>query len=224
VASFNVHIRKLLIYTEPPFNGNGEELRKAVTGKWKNRTPLHGHDSEGRPIYWFPPVRYLPGNIPRLVALDKGMDELENIYSSLGEELIVGSKAFIITATEMLDFTVRLGVSDELHTYYSISPWVALNQRRYEEYQRIGSRIERMKLLEKIFIGNLLVLAKGVGYTVEDKLFAKIHSSKEIPWKFKGMNVLGFIVELTTNFQIPVELGLGKHTSLGFGRFSERTP
>ena len=223
MQSPNLHIRELIIYTEPKFTGGGEELRKAITGKWKDRQPLHGHDDNGAPIYWLPPVRYLPGAIPKVVALASGINELEEIYAALGETIRVGSHSFTISATEMLDITVPFGLSNKLHTYETISPWIALNRKRWEEYIRAGNNDRKANILEDIFIGNLLSLSKGVGYRVEGKIQVKLHSFKERQVRFKELKLTAFLIKITANFLIPSQLGIGRHTSLGFGRFKEIT-
>jgi len=219
IKLFNIRLRELLIYTNPEFQGDGESLRKAVTACWKNKKELHGHTSEGKPIYWLPPVRYIPEKRPRLVALKSGIGELEEIYLGLGKRLCVGLKSFMIMATEIIERNLPFGLFDQLFTYNSISPWIALNQKRYEEYLCLGDWIKRNSLLEKVFKGNLLALSKGIGYFVEKPILAKLQSCKELTIEYKGIPVKAFYISIITNFVLPEELGIGKHVSLGFGRF-----
>ena len=221
VQSFNVHLRELILYTEPEFIGNGEDLRLAITGHWNNRKTLHGHYDDGTSIYWLPPVRYLADKQPRILAIQAGLIDLENMYSALGETLHVGSKAFKIKATEIVDKKVPFGLSGFLLTYCSLSLWIALNQKRYEDYICYGDKRKRAGLLENIFVGNLLSLSKGVGYNVKNPILAKIHFFDEKQAKFKGIPLAAFSISITTNFIIPDSLGLGRHTSIGYGRFKE---
>jgi len=221
VQYFSLILRELIIYTDPHFEGNGDDLRLAITGHWKNRKAFHGHHEDGKPIYWLPPVRYLGGIQPRIVAIKSGISDLDNIYQGLEEVLRLGKEEFRITATEMSDKTVAFGLSESLYTYISISPWVALNQKRFEEYICSGNKSKRKNLLENIFIGNLLSLSKGLGYHVESRILAKLHSFIDEPIKFKEVPLTTFKIKITTNFILPEAIGIGRHTSLGYGRFNE---
>jgi hypothetical protein len=220
MQSFNLILRELLLYTDPDFEGDGESLRTAVTACWENKKALHGHNCDGKPIYWLPPIRYIPGKKPRLIAIKTGIRDLEEIYMGLGKNLCVGSISFKIVATEIVDKKIPFGLFDKLFTYFSVSPWFALNQKKYEEYNLLGNRIRRINLLEKIFKGNLLALSKGIGYFVEKPILAKIQRYKEITVEYKGIPMIAFNISVITNFVLPAELGIGKHVSLGFGRFS----
>lgn len=45
---------------------------------------------------------------------------------------------------------------------YSISRWLPLNRDNYQTYQRQEALVDRISMLEKILIGNILSFAKGV--------------------------------------------------------------
>lgn len=216
---FEFRIRILTLVTRPQFKGTSEDLRLGITGHWKDRDVLHGHDAGGSSLYRLPPVRYLPFDGPKLVALGPGIEVMQDIYDSLGEEIRVHSQIFVITASEMRDYTVKLGISNDLHEYHNKSVWLALNQERYKEYIRMGLAQKRRDLLERTFVGNLLSLSKGVGYTVPERIMVRIHKWREKNIVVKGTSMLGFDVNLTTNFILPEEIGIGRHAALGFGRF-----
>ena len=209
----------MTLVTKPEFSGNGEDLRLAVTARWKDREALHGHGPDGNSLYRLPPVRYLPSEAPRVIGVTEGIDVLAEIYDSLGETLVVRGRTFTITATELRDRMVKVGISNDLREYHSQSTWLALNQDRYKEYVRTGQDRKRREILERTFVGNLLSLSKGVGYTVPERIMVRIHRWRERDIQVKGMPLLGFDVTLTTNFVLPAEIGVGRHAALGFGRF-----
>ena len=217
-----IRIRELTLITKPEFKGTAEDLRLGITGHWQDRDMLHGHNPDGSSIYRMPPVRYLPAKKPKVVALGTGIEELQTMYDSLGEKIHIRGQVFVIIASEMRDRTVFLGISNELYEYHSISPWLALNQKRYQQYIRMGLPEKRRKLLEQVFTGNLLSLSKGIGYTVPDQIMVRLNSWHERNIDVKKTPMLGFHVVLTTNFILPSIIGIGRHASLGFGRFSTR--
>ncbi len=216
---FKARVAILTMVTRPDFAGTTQDLRLAVTGQWKDRDALHGHGQDGRSLYRLPPVRYLGGKEPRIVAVGQGIEQLQEIYHSLGTQLRVRGRVFRVIATELTEKTVDFGLDDTLYEYKTVTPWLALNQEKYHRYIRMGVAAERRALLESVFVGNLLALSKGLGYTVEGRIMAKIHQWSEQDVTVKDVPVLGFRARITTNFILPVELGIGKHAALGFGRF-----
>jgi len=218
---FEFRTRVLTLVTKPEFKGTAEGLRLGITGHWKDHDVLHGHDADGSSLYRLPPVRYLPAKAPRVIALGAGIEIMPEMYDSLGETIRVRRDVFVIKASELRDHTVKIGLSDDLHEYHNQSLWLALNQDRYKEYIRMGLAQKRREILERTFIGNLLSLSKGVGYTVPERVMVRIHRWREKNIVVKGTPMLGFDVDLTTNFILPEDIGIGRHATLGFGRFTE---
>ncbi|MCY6354835.1 CRISPR-associated endonuclease Cas6 [Clostridium sp. ZS2-4] len=65
-------------------------------------------------------------------------------------------------------------------------------------------------------LGNILSMAKGLDYTVDDKIYVWLNV-KEIDIKLKGIGMKGFVGSFKTNFKIPNYLGIEKSVSRGFG-------
>jgi hypothetical protein len=42
-----------------------------------------------------------------------------------------------------------------------LTPWLALNEKNYEQYMKFGTWSERKELLENILIGNILSVSKS---------------------------------------------------------------
>jgi hypothetical protein len=105
-------------------------------------------------------------------------------------------------------------------TYSFLTPWLALNEKNYEKYQRLGTWAERKELLEKVILpANIIAVSKGIGYTVpkEHRIKANIGNRKEVQTRLKGTPMLGFIGTFSVNFEIPDYWGIGKSVSRGFG-------
>jgi hypothetical protein len=79
------------------------------------------------------------------------------------------------------------------------SPWLALNEKDYEQYQKLGSWAKKKEFLEKILIGNIISMSKGLGYTVPEPIKANIQKMREVQTSLKGTPMLGFLGTFSVN-------------------------
>ena len=108
-------------------------------------------------------------------------------------------------------------MTEKRNTYSFLTPWLALNEKNYEKYQKLGEWIKRKELLKKILIGNIISMSKSLGYTVPEPIKANINKLKEVQTSLKGTTMLGFLGTFSVNFEIPDYWGIGKSVSRGFG-------
>lgn len=111
----------------------------------------------------------------------------------------------------------NFGLSEQPYKYRFITPWLALNEKNYEKYQKFGIFAKRKELLENILIGNLISISKSLGYTVPAKICSNILNIREVKINFKDNSMIGFLGDFSVNFAIPDYLGIGKSVSRGFG-------
>jgi hypothetical protein len=102
-------------------------------------------------------------------------------------------------------------------TYVFQTPYLALNQDNFQNWEG-SNEVERKRLLSRIVVGNLLSLSKAIGLHVAERLRAEVDLR---PCGFQtlkpGIELLGFLGSLRTNFQLPERWGIGKSSSRGFG-------
>ena len=102
--------------------------------------------------------------------------------------------------------------------HYYLTNWLALNSTNYQEYMAMDNLSDRIDLLERILVGNLLSFAKGVGIEIEQQIICKLISFEEPRLvKVKGVKVMSFNCEFKTNMSLPDYMGIGKHASIGYG-------
>ena len=77
---------------------------------------------------------------------------------------------------------------------------------------------EKRTFLEKILIGNLLSMLKGLDIQIEEELLLKITqiSNPYIIYN-KGVGMMAFNADFNCNLTIPNNLGVGKNASIGCG-------
>jgi hypothetical protein len=101
---------------------------------------------------------------------------------------------------------------------YNLKQWLALNAENYQKYLALETLPQQIALLEKVLVGNLLSFSKGVGIDVQRVITCCIRFvSTPYPVPYKGVKLMAFDVQFTSNFSIPDYVGLGKNASMGCG-------
>lgn len=208
---------KLLIKTDRPIITPAVSLRGFIGDKFSNTVLLHNHLSNRRYLYTLPRVQY---HVNKGNALIVGIEEAVETVKCLEmilTELILDGKVYKIISKMGIESQVYFGILDHQISYSFLTPWLALNEKNYEQYQKFGTWSERKELLENILIGNILSMSKSLGYTVPQPIKAEIGKMREVKTRLKDVPMLGFLGTFSVNFEIPDYWGIGKSVSRGFG-------
>jgi hypothetical protein len=183
-------------------------------------TLLHNHfvneHGEERLRYSYPLVQYkiLQGT-PMLLGLGEGSDVLADLFLEV-RELNIGGVVYEINHKNIERANIECGLADNLHEYSFQSPWFALNQHNFDQYQTLFEA-ERLEMLNAILRGNILSFFKGVGIWLEGRVMTSLRVTGEVPLMFKDRTMTGFRASFTTNALLPEAIGLGKSVGRGFG-------
>jgi len=212
-----IHIRILTFYTDKPFRGYGSDLRRAITAQFQDNPILHNHNGIGFD-YQSPRVRYIViEHLPRLLSFENGLDIVEQIYKEK-PCLRVGYNVYTVTGTELEDRIEDIGIFGRVtYRYSSLTPWLALNEKNYSTFMKMGSLQERKAFLSKILVGNFLSLSKNFNLEIRDKVRVTLNNFTEVDLKAGQIPMLGFKVNFATNYKLPFFVGIGKLVSKGFG-------
>ena len=192
----------------------GRRLR-GFFGAEQENTLLHNHFPDSRTVYRYPLVQYkVLGGVPTIVAIEEGISAVYPLVMER-ETLLLGEREYPRGNLRFDLRKERMGDCAGPRQYRFVSPWFALNQDNFRAYQTADGE-ERAALLNRILLGNILSMAKGLGVTVEEKLelHAELHSGT-VPFKGETMRV--FWGGFTVNYILPDLFGLGKSISRGFG-------
>lgn len=195
-------------------NRYGEKIRGYLGKKYKDIELLHNH-SENKFIYRYPLVQYkVLSKIPIII----GINEAANLVASIGvvdDKLVLDAVEYNAFQKQIIKATLNFGMSDYYIKYEFLTPWIALNQRNSSIYLA-ANKTEREEMLKRILIGNIISMAKGLAYTVNDEIDCRIDlQEKEVI--LKGIKHIAFVGEFKVNFNIPDYFGIGKSVSKGFG-------
>ena len=100
--------------------------------------------------------------------------------------------------------------------YYFISPWIALNEDNFVKWKE-SERSKRKEFLEKILLGNILSMLKGLGIFVDYRVMVQLLGFKSRLATAHNNKFVGITAQFGCNLNLPEYLGLGKSVSKGYG-------
>ncbi len=194
------------------------KVRGYFGNEFKEYDLLHNHDlNTGKEIYRYPAIQFKKtDNALSLFGYgDKAIDIFKTLFLK-SYFIKIDTQKFMANEKNFQVKSECFGLKDETFVYKFISPWIALNQKNYNDYMNLNSQEEKTNKLNSILINNIISFCKFTGYTVLDKI--KIKSKfKQIKVNLKSITHSGFLGEFMANFLLPDYLGLGKSSSRGYG-------
>jgi hypothetical protein len=203
----------------------GKSIRGAIARQFLEERLLHQHRADGSVEYRYPLVQYKRvGRECIIVGLGYGAKLVTNLPMVQEQFELEGIPCHLLSR-EIIVRQIELTVINRSARYSFLTPWLALNEENYARYQTSGPT-ERKRLLERILIGNILSMSKGLGYVVTEEIRV---SSLDVypvrtPVRLKGVPMTGFKGTIAVNFELPDLIGLGKSVSRGFGTITRRRP
>jgi hypothetical protein len=150
-----------------------------------------------------------------VIGISQGADLLLEI-SGGEKEFRIGENTCTISGRDQGIRNEVFSISDKIHTYEFLTPWLALNQQNAKKFYDLKGKPERDAFMQKILTGNLHTLAKSIDYDLPAPLTCKsrVRFKRE---RIHQENVMVFLGTFGTNLRIPDYLGIGQSVSQGFG-------
>ena len=209
------NIVNLTLKTDLKLTASPAKVRGFLGNVYKNHPILHNHYANDKFLYSYPYVQYkiIDGNIV-IVGIDEGADLIKQIAPELSSLSL--DKEYKIREKLIHEREVDIKPSSEEKHYRFITPWLGLNQSNYNKYANTKDWKSKKDILNRILVGNLLSMSKGLGIIVNKRLYAKTHFEEKIV-TYKGVKMNAFTGEFKVHYDIPDYFGLGKGVSQGFG-------
>jgi len=201
---------------------DAEKIRGYFSKMFSENVLFHHHTNGKKLIYSYPFIQYkILENKPFIIGIEKGSDELTNIFLQI-KEFDISGRLYTLLSKELKMEKPEFGLITDTVTYRFITPWFALNSNNFKKYINYNDQ-EKSNLLEAILKGNILSLSKYLKYTVDEKIIIKNMKLMETDFLFKNNKILGFKGTFSVNFLLPDYIGLGKSVSRGFGTIKRIT-
>lgn len=210
-----VDICSLMIKTDKEIKVPASKIRGYIGNQFKDKSILHNHYGNERFLYSYPLVQYkIINGQPLILGVGEGAKVLKDISSDLYEFKL--DKNYLIEEKIMHEKEFDINTSNEEFHYKFITPWLALNTQNFKKYKKMDDWKEKKLFLNKILIGNILSMAKGLGIIVNRRIYVKTHL-EPVSVNYKSVKMLGFTGEFKVRFKISDYFGFGKGVSQGFG-------
>jgi hypothetical protein len=183
---------------------------------------MHNHEiGTDRYYYRYPAIQFKTQDSLSIFGYKpEGVSILHEIYLKTdkitleGETISIKHKKIDVREEEF-------GEDGKYYKYSFSSPWLALNQKNYNEYRDLKDNQKKKQKLHTILINNIISFCKFAGYTVTEQLIVESEFYEQ-PAILKGKTLLAFNGEFKINFLLPDFIGLGKSSSRGYGNISKR--
>ena len=215
----NIHTLSVIFdtdisYSEIPF------FRGAVLKSLGNDANVlfHNHIGDSSYRYSYPFIQYKRLNGKAAVTcVEEGIDQIGKILSSFSGRINIGKREADCEVLQIIRDETQVQVT-ETTIDYSLQRWLPLNTKNYELYQNTDELVDKIKILERILVGNILSFLKGVGVHLEEQLIISILdiiNQKVVT--YKDVKLTSFDIRFKANISLPSYIGIGKNASIGNG-------
>ncbi len=194
-------------------------LRGAIVAKvGREHIAFHNHIGDNGFLYQYPLIQYksIRGKAA-IMCIGDGVDEIQKLFAFANWDINLNGEPLLLSLHQLHVNNHKLIIWNK-PIAYRIKNWIALNEENFEKYKNTTSLVERIQLLERILIGNILSFAKGIQWQLDETCIVQIMNiDKEKRMTFKDIQLASFDVSFNCNIYLPRYIGLGKHVSIGCG-------
>lgn len=194
------------------------QFRGAFTAQagWE-KDHLHNHKGKDKYHYRYPLIQYRihQGKIS-LIGIGEGSETLRRALLEV-REIQLGNKKIPLRISHLTEqeMTIKMTSHPQL---YRLMNWVPFNQENYIRWKHSERLSEKIQIMEKMLVGQIITLANGVEWKIPERFEAflvDIVSTEKV--KVHGQECVAFNVMFKCNIDIPVGLGIGRSVAFGYG-------
>ena len=198
--------------------GDIPKFRGAVISSLKQKNVLFHNHLENKYRYAYPLIQYKRiHQKAAIVCVGDGLKAIHELFASDNFLFLIGGNKVEMKMDYARIYDNDILISDK-SLFYRIQNWLPLNSANYTMFQNTDNLIEKIQILERVLIGNILSFLKGVGIHLEEHIELHITDiSDQMPTTYKGVKLMAFDIEFKANLTLPQYIGIGKNASVGYG-------
>ena len=194
---------------------SASKVRGFIGSQFSEYTILHNHYNNEKFLFTYPLVQYkIINNKIFILGIGEGGKIIKKISHDINSFDL--DKKYNVKEKVIHEKMVDIKPTKEEKHYKFITPWLGLNTNNYPKYMALKSWKDKKDLINKILVGNILSMSKGLGIIVNKRLYAKTHFDTKTV-QYKSVYMTSFTGEFKIHYDIPDYFGLGKGVSHGFG-------
>ncbi len=195
-------------------------FRGAVIKSLGDRPNLlyHNHTGDTTFRFSYPLIQYkcLNGKAA-ITCIEEGADIIGQFLSETSEPLMIGRRQTKMEVEKFIPEKTTIQITDTLYTY-TLHQWLPLNSKNYNRYQNAESLMDKIQILERVLVGNILSFLKGIDIHLEEHLDIHITDiTKQNVITYKKVKLMAFDIKFKANISLPSYVGIGKNASIGNG-------
>ena len=179
---------------------------------------FHNHNEGSTLRYAYPLIQYKRiGGKASIVCIEEGVEAIGELLANQDLCVNIGKRKIELRIEHVEAEEVEIENS-ETRIDYHLRDWLALNEINYALFFETDDLITRIKMLERILVGNILSFLKGIGVRIDYPLKPVIKEYKiNNITNFKHIKLTSIDIDFSINIMLPNQIGLGKHSSIGAG-------
>jgi hypothetical protein len=194
-------------------------FRGAVIASLEKKDILFHNHIENKLRYSYPLIQYKRIHKKAAVmGIGNGIEVISQLLTANNFCYQIGNENVEMKIESVNAKDHEISLTENADNLYRLHNWLPLNSSNYAKYQNTESMVERIQILERILIGNILSFLKGVNIHKEEHLELHITDIKgQCPLTYKNVKLIAFDIEFKTNIFLPQYIGIGKNASVGCG-------
>lgn len=200
-------------------------FRGAVIASLEEKNILfHNHD-EDKLRYSYPLIQYKRIHKKAAVmGIGKGIEVISQLLTANNLNYQIGNEQVKMRIESVNAHDNDIILTENIDSRYRLHNWLPLNSENFKQYQETESIVERIQILERVLVGNILSFLKGVGIFLEERLEISLTDIKgQRAVEYKKIKLMAFDIEFKANITFPQYIGIGKHASVGCGVLTKIT-
>lgn len=200
-------------------------FRGAVIASLEKKDILFHNHEEDKLRYSYPLIQYKRIHKKAAVmGVGKGIEVISQLLTAHDFNYQIGNEQVEMRIEAVNAYDNEIVLTEDTSFRYRLHSWLPLNTSNYAQYMNSESLVERIQILERVLIGNILSLLKGIEIHLEEQLIVRITDiTGQRPYIYKKVRLMAFDIEFKANIQLPQYIGIGKNASIGCGILTKIT-
>lgn len=200
-------------------------FRGAVIASLEKKDVLFHNHEEDKLRYSYPLIQYKRIHKKAAVmGVGKGIEVISQLLTAHDFNYQIGNEQVEMRIEAVNAYDNEIVLTENADSHYRLRSWLPLNSENYKQYQESESLVERIQILERVLVGNILSFLKGVDIYLEEQLAVHVTDiTGQRAVTYKKVKLMAFDIEFKANIQLPQYIGIGKNASIGCGVLTKIT-